>query len=212
VPSAVTGFSSDGKVVNYFTGRVKGRERKERVNKMAQVIDLEYGRLLIAVKKGFRNWTSRFKEEFGLETRLSGISSKTLSCLAQGREKDAFYLYDLIMNLQNLGTGFEFNELSPKNKMTVIDQYLFLLDRIRFECMKRLEWLASYPGEEFTLVELITRFDKLAPGLQAKVPVLSPARPGYKAYSAMNTLDKDAFVRRLIPIALKEIENYSTTL
>ena len=179
---------------------------------MPQVIDLEHGRLRIAVKKGFRNWAGRFKEEFGLETGLSEISFKTLSCLAQGKDRESFYLYDLIMNLQSLGSGFKFNELSPKKKMAIIDQYLFLLDRIRFECMKRLGWLESYPGEEFTLVELITRFDKLAPGLQAKIPVLSQGRPGYKAYSAMNTFDKDVFVRKMIPMALKEIANYSTTL
>ena len=185
---------------------------KGRLNHMTQVIDLEQGRLLISVKKGYRNWASRFKEEFGLETRLSGISFKALSCLAQGKERETFYFYDLIMNLQNLGSGFEFNELSPKKKMVVIDQYLFLLDRVRFECMKRLGWLESYPGEEFTLVELITRFDHLAPGLQAEIPVVSRDRPGYKAYSAMNTFDKEAFVRRLIPMALKEIQDYSTTL
>ena len=179
---------------------------------MSQVIDLEEGRLLLLVKRGFRNWKSRFKEEFGQETRLSQISCATLSYLAQGRDKGTFHLYDLIMNLKNLGSGFEFNELSPKKKMTVIDQYLFLLDRIRFECMKRLGWLESYPGDELTLVELIARFDKLAPGLQARVPRLSQDHPGYRWYSAMNTLDKEAFVRKLIPKALEKIQGYSTTL
>jgi hypothetical protein len=180
--------------------------------KTPQVIDLEQGRLLMAVKRGYRNWAGRFREKFGLETRLSQISFRTLSTLAQGKDKETFYLYDLIMNLQGLGSGFEFNELSPKERMAIIDRYLFLLDRIRFECMKRLGWLESYPGEESTLVELITQFDKLAPSLQARVPVLSQNVPGYKAYSEMNTFDKEAFVRKLIPKALKEIRNYSTTL
>ena len=132
---------------------------------MSQVIDLEESRLLVNARKGFRNWSGFFKEEFGVETRLSKISSKTLSFLAQGREKGTFYIYDLIMNLKGLGSGFEFAELSPKKKMIVIDLYLFLLDRIRFECMKRLAWLKSYPGEQLTLVELIVNFDKLAPSL-----------------------------------------------
>jgi len=123
---------------------------------MQRVIDLQEGRLLLAVKRGYRNWTSQFREDFGLDTRLCHISFKTLTHLAQGRDKGAFYLYDLIMSLKDLGSGFEFNELDPKNKMAVIDLHLFLLDRIRFEYMKRLGWLANYPGEEFTLVELIT--------------------------------------------------------
>lgn len=161
----------------------------------------------MAVRRGYRNWTGRFGEAFGLKTRLSDISSKTLFYLAQGKDKGTFYLYDLIMNLQNLGSGFEFNELSPKQKMAVIDRYLFLLDRTRFECMKRLGWLESYPGEEISLVELIMRFDQVAPGLQAKVPLLSQDHPGYDSYADMNTFDKDAFVRKLIPKALKEIQD-----
>ncbi len=179
---------------------------------MSRVIDLKENRLIMAAKRGYRNWESHFKEEFGLNTQFSQISFKTLSCLAQGKDKGTFYLYDLIMRLKNLGSGFEFNELSPKKKMAVIDQYLFLLDQIRFECMKRLEWLESYPGEEFTLVQLITQFDKLAPRLQATIPILSQGYPGYKRYSSMNTFDKEVFVRKLIPKVLEEVQGYSTTL
>lgn len=187
-------------------------EKGRRENKMTRVIYMEEGRLLMAVRKGYRNWESRFKEGFGLGTRLSSISLATLSFLAQGKDKGTFYLYDLIMNVQGLGSGFEFNELGPKKKMAIIDQYLFLLDQIRFECMKRLGWLRSYPGEDFTLVELIKDFYRLAPSLQARVPVLSKDHAGYEQYAAMNTYDKEGFVRKLIPAVLKEIQDYSTTL
>ncbi len=179
---------------------------------MPQIIDIEECRLLVAVKKGYRNWKGHFKEPFGLNTRLSQISFKTLSFLAQGKEKGAFYLYDLIMNLKGLGSGFEFDELSPKEKISVIDQYLFLLDRIRFECMKRLKWLESYPGEELALVEIIVNFSRLAPNLQAEIPILSPDYNGYNGYSELNTFDKEVFIRKLIPKALEEIRHYSTTL
>jgi hypothetical protein len=179
---------------------------------MKKVIDLEEGRRVRAVRRGYRNWSSRFKEPFGMKTRLSQISLKTLSYLAQGKDKGTFYLYDLIMNVKDLGSGFEFEELSPKKKMAVIDHYLFLLDLIRFECMKRLGWLDRYPGEDIPLVEFITQFDKIAPGLRAQVPVLNDRYPGYERYLAMNTFDKEAFVRKLIPKALKEIQGYSSTL
>jgi len=174
---------------------------------MSQVIDLKESQLIVAARKGYRNWSSHFKEAFGLTTRFSQISLKTLSFLAQGRDKGTFFLYDLIMNLKRLGSGFEFAELSPKKKMIVIDLYLFLLDRIRFECMKRLNWLESYPGEEVTLVELIVNFDKLAPTLQAEVPVLCSDFPGFDAYADMNAFDKEVFIRRLIPRAMDEIQD-----
>lgn len=174
---------------------------------MSRIVDLEEGRLLIAVKKGYRNWVSRFGEDFGIQTKLSTISSPTLFYLAQGKDKGTFYLYDLIMNLENLGSGFGFDEISAKCKMAVIDRYLFLLDRIRFECMKRLGWLETYPGEDLTVVDLVTRFDELAPGLQAKIPVLSHLHPGYKEFSTLNTFDREAYIRRLIPKVLKEIQD-----
>jgi len=174
---------------------------------MAQVIDLKKSQLIIAVRKGYRNWSAYFKEEFGLTTRFSQISSKTLSFLAQGMDKSTFFIYDLVMNLKRLGSGFTFSELSPQKKMIVIDLYLFLLDSIRFECMKRLKWLESYPSEAFTLVELIVNFDKLAPNLQAEVPVLCSDFPGFNAYADMNAFDKEVFIRRLIPRALDEIQD-----
>ena len=116
------------------------------------------------------------------------------------------------MNLRNLGSGFEFNELNPKEKMAVMDRYFFILDRIRFEYMKRLGWLAVYPGEEYTLVELIPQFDKLAPNLQSKTAALSQDHPAYGKFYGMNPFEREALIRRLIPKALKTIQDHSTTL
>jgi hypothetical protein len=179
---------------------------------MSKVIDLNESRLIVAAKRGYRNWKSHFNEEFGLNTRICQLSKDTLCYLAQGRDKGTFLLYDLIMNLKGFGSGFEFEELSPHQKIAVIDQYLFLLDRIRFECMKRLGWLEAYPGEEYPLVEMIVNFERLGPSLHAKIPVISPEFPVSGEYSGMNTFDKDVYIRKLIPKALEAIESHSTTL
>ena len=175
---------------------------------MTQVISLEKGKTTILAKKAFRNWKSRFKEDFTPETCLGHISLETLSFLAQGKDKSTFYLYDLIMGLNHLGSGFEFNEMSPKNKMRVIDQYLFLLDRIRYEGMKRLGWLTHYPGEELPLVEMITRFETLAPNLQAQIPMMSPGFAGSKEFFSVSTYEKEGVVRKLIPRLIKELETF----
>ena len=176
---------------------------------MTQVISLEKGKTTILAKKAFRNWKSRFKEDFTPETCLGHISLETLSFLAQGKDKSTFYLYDLIMGLNHLGSGFEFNELSPKNKMRVIDQYLFLLDRIRYEGMKQLGWLAHYPGEEIPLVEIITRFETLAPNLQAQIPMMSPGFAGSKEFFSASTYEKEGVVRKLIPRLIKELQQFT---
>ena len=175
---------------------------------MTQVISMEKGKAHILAKKAFRNWKSGFNEDFTPETCLSHISLETLSLLAQGKDKSAFYLYDLIMGLNRLGSGFEFNELSPGNKMRVIDQYLFLLDRIRYEAMKRLEWLVHYPGEETPLVEMITRFETLAPNLQAQIPTMNPDFAGSKEFLSVSIYEKEGVVRKLIPRLMEEIQQF----
>lgn len=179
---------------------------------MTDVVDLHRARLDMKAGKGFRNWISRFGEDFGPDSRLDTISKKTLSFLALGKGESPFYLYDLIMNLLDLGSGFEMNELNAKDKMSVMDRYLFLLDRIRFEYMKRLGWLGAYAGEEFTLVELVLKFDRLAPGIQARPPVLSRDHPSYPRFRKMNIFQQEEFIRKLVPEALKRIRNHSRTL
>ncbi len=179
---------------------------------MTRVISLEKGKSHILAKKAFRNWRSRFKEDFTTKTRLTHISIETLAFLAQGKDKSTFYLYDLVMGLNHLGSGFEFNELSPGNKMRVIDQYLFLLDRIRYECMKRLGWVVRYAGEEIPLVELITRFDTLAPNLQAQVPMMNRDFSGAKEFFSVSAYEKEGVVRKLIPRLLKELQSVTQTV
>lgn len=179
---------------------------------MTEIVDLEKARLDAAVRRGFRNWKSQFGEDFGTETRLAGISRKTLDQLALGKDKSTFYLFDLIMNLEKLGSGFEFHELHPKDKMAVMDRYLFLLDRIRFDLMKRLGWLEAYPGERHTVVELITDYERLCARYQTEIPALSRSHPDYEEYRRLTGPEKEDFVRKLIPKALKEIQDHSTTL
>ena len=176
---------------------------------MPQVIDFEKSRLWLTAKRGFRNWNSRFQEHFDLETRLSDVSLGVLSFLAQGKDQGTFYLYDLIMSLKNFGSGFEFNEMDPTRKMLIIDHYLFLLDRTRFECMKRLNWLESYPGQHLSLVDLVMKFEKLGLSLQTKIPQLSRKHPAYAEFSTLIPYDRESFIRKMIPALMKEIKIYA---
>jgi len=171
-----------------------------------EVIDLKKAKLELVAKRGYRNWVTRYKEGFHVKTRPCDISLETLRHLAKGKGENAFCLYDLIMNLLELGSGFELNEIDSEDKMMVIDRYLFLLDIIRYEYMKRAGWLESYPGENLALVELIVDYVKLGPSLQAELPLLKEDHPDYKQYLEMNTFEKTEFIRKLIPGILKEIE------
>ena len=163
----------------------------------------------MAARRGYRNWTTRFKEDFSVSTRPADISSETLAGLAWGKGENAFCLYDLIMNLLELGSGFELHELHSEDKMMVVDRYLLLLDLIRFEYMKRSGWLTSYPGQDLALAEVIIDFTDLGPALHARVPELSRDHPEYNLFAKMDTFEKMEFIRKLIPKLLKQIEDRS---
>ena len=128
---------------------------------MSGVVDLGTARLEKKVKKAYRNWTAQFGDNFDSTTGFGDIQDSVLAVLAAGTGNSSFYFYDLIMNLEGMGSGFSFNELEPDKKLVVLDRHLLLLDRSRFEYMKRLGWITSYPGEEITLVELILNFNNL---------------------------------------------------
>ena len=179
---------------------------------MTEVLQIEKARLELATRRGFRNWKSEFREDFSGSTRLSDISERTLCQLALGKDKSTFYLFDLIMNLRNLKSGFEFSGLGPQDKMSVMDQYLFLLDRIRFEYMKRAGWLEAYPGEELPVVDLVVQYEQLGQRLQRATPLLSRNHAAYPEFRKMNAFEREEFIRKLIPKALKEIEDQSVTL
>ena len=172
---------------------------------MPEIVDIEKARLELKVKKGFKNWTGLFECCFGMSTRMEDVPDKALTFLAEGNQKSSFYYYDLIMNLKDMGSGFNFNELEPAHKMTVIDIHLFLLDRARYEYMKRLGWLSCYPGEEFPVVDLIMNFNDLAPDIQARPAVLSRRHPCYMEYMSKNLFEREEIVRKLIPEALEKI-------
>lgn len=174
---------------------------------MSGVVDLEKARLEKKVKKAYRNWTAKFGDRFSAATGFCDIPDNILATLAVGNENSSFYFYDLIMNLEDLGSGFGFNELKPDKKLIVIDRHLFLLDRARYEHMKRLRWLISYSGEEYAIVDLIINFDKFAPDIQARPPILSSDHPDYEEYSSMGLFEKEQAIRKLIPEALKFIDS-----
>jgi hypothetical protein len=172
---------------------------------MSEIVDIEKARLEMRAKKGFRNWTNRFDCCFGTSTLMKNIPDRALAFLAEGSPKSSFYYYDLIINLKDMGSGFSFNELEPAEKMAVIDIHLFILDRVRYEYMKRLGWLDYYPGEEYPVVELVINFNDMAPNILAKPAVLSQSHPCYMEYISKNLFEKEEIIRKLIPEALNKI-------
>lgn len=173
---------------------------------MSQVVQISEVRLKRLVKKAFKNWFFAFKETCDETTRLNNLSYETIKKLAVCRDDMSFYIYDLIMNLLGLGSGMKVYELYGPIRLKILDIYLFILDRIRFEGMKRLGWIDSYPGEDIPIVELVLRYEELRSEMERIAPTLSKDHQAYEQYSSASEYDREGIVRRLIPQMIKDFE------
>jgi len=70
--------------------------------------------------------------------------------------------------------------------------------------MRRLGWLTSFPGEKYTLIEMVQRFKEMKAENKTTPPKLSKAQPDFDVYDALTNGDKDAFVRRKLQKALED--------
>jgi hypothetical protein len=171
---------------------------------MAEVIDLERFRSKMAADQGFRSWLVRFREQFGPDTRIRDLSPSTLLYLAVPGEENLFIFFDLVMGAQGLGGSvrFRLDDLDNETKLKIIDTAFVLVDRVRFEVMRRLGWVSALPETEAPIIELVRQAWRLGAGFNQAAPTLAPEHPDYPAYARLNAKDRVAFLRRLIPRAV----------
>ena len=171
---------------------------------MAEVINLARFRSKVAADQGFRSWLARFQEQFGPDTRLQDLSPSTLLYLATPGEENLFVFFDLVMGAQGLGGSvrFRLDDLDNDIKMKIMDTAFALVDRVRFEVMRRLQWVAAAPSAEAPIIEMVRQAWRLGAGFGQESPVLVPEHPDYPAYARLNPMDRAVFLRRLIPRAV----------
>ncbi len=171
---------------------------------MAEIIDLERFRSKVAADQGFRSWLARFQEQFGPDTRLRDLSPSTLLYLATPGEENLFVFFDLVMGAQGLGGSvrFRLDDLDNDVKMKIMDAAFALVDRVRFEVMRRLGWLAVAPEMDTPIIELVRQAWRGGAIFGQEAPVLSPEHPDYPAYARLKAMDRMVFLRRLIPKAV----------
>ncbi|MEJ2672700.1 MAG: hypothetical protein P8168_10985 [Deltaproteobacteria bacterium] len=171
---------------------------------MAEIIDLERFRSKIAADQGFRSWLDRFQEQFGPDTRLHDLSPSTLLYLATPGEENLFVFFDLVMGVRGLGGSLRFrlDDLDNDTKMKIIDSAFALVDRVRFEVMRRLGWVTGVPEADVPLIALVERAWRLGAKFSQETPELAPDYPEFPAYARLTHMDQGVFIRRLIPRAV----------
>jgi|UniRef100_A0A7C3UZ67 hypothetical protein len=171
---------------------------------MAEVVDLDRFRRKLAADKGFRTWLKRFQDQFGPDTRLADLAPETLLYLATPGEENLYVFFDLVMGAMGLGGALRFrlDDLETPTKLRIMDAAFALMDRVRFEVMRRLGWVEEVPGGDLPLIALVQQAWQQGSGFAREVPRLSPSHPDYEAYRKRGPLDQGTMVRRLIPRAV----------
>ena len=173
---------------------------------MAEVVDLDRFRRKLAADKGFRTWLRRFQDQFGPDTRLTDLAPETLLYLATPGEENLYIFFDLVMGAMGLGGALRFrlDDLETPTKLHIMDAAFALMDRVRFEVMRRLGWVEEVPGQEVPLIALVQQAWKGGPAFARDVPRLAPGHPDYEAYQRLGAIDRGTTVRRLIPRAVAQ--------
>jgi hypothetical protein len=169
---------------------------------MAKIVNLHAYRTKVVEKRTFGPWRKRFGESFSQITGLTDLSSQTLYFLAYPGEKNAVALYEFIMGALDFGTATKFYYLEKRNQMVVMEIHLFLADQIRFEMMRRLEWIDNFPSMRYTLLEMVKLFERIKALCNTYKPKLAKSHPDFASYSKLTSADQEVFIRRMLPEAL----------
>lgn len=174
---------------------------------MPKIVDLQNYRTRVIEQRAFGPWKKRFGEDYNVKTRLADIADKTLYFLSQPGENSSVAYYEIIMGILDLGPAAKFDYLASEDQMKVVDIHLFLADQIRFELMRRLEWLDTLPGQNYNILEMVRSFDAVKTKCLEKSPELAPSHPGNEAYEDLTTGDKEVFIRQMLREALEKFQD-----
>jgi hypothetical protein len=157
-------------------------------------------------KKSFRSWSRRFPDSFNEESSPKDLSDGALATLVRFGDETNALINDLVMGVKGLGAEVCFDSLEAPRKMAITDIAIFILDQLRFECMRRLGWIEDYPTRCEPLLAMAGDFESRFFALRHETPPLSPSHAGHGEYEATFEPDRGAFLRRLIPEAIRCFE------
>ena len=169
---------------------------------MTKVVDLQTYRIRALEQRGLGPWQKRFGESFDSTTRTVDLSDSTLYYLAQPGESSSIAYYEFIMGVLELGAAPKFQYLNNRDQMMVVDIHLFLADQIRFEMMRRLEWIRTLEGGQYSLLNMVQEFEKIKTKCRQNPPTLAERNPDYASYTQLTVGDKEVFIRRMLQEAL----------
>ena len=169
---------------------------------MPKIVNLQNYRAKALEQRSYGPWQKRFGESYSIHTKLSDLSDKTLYYLALPGDSSTNAFYEFIMGVLDMGMFSQFHYLENKDQLMVVDIHLFMADQVRFELMRRLEWLQGFPSEDNALLEMVQQHDAIKAKGQDNPPLLAESHPQYDDYQKRTRGDKEVFIRCLLQEAL----------
>ena len=173
---------------------------------MNKTVSLEDHKLKKASRRGFREWRRFFPGPPDLDehTRIRDLSDPLLLFLCEDIPKSRVLVYDLLMGVYGLGSGYEFESLSPDQVGKLLDPFFLLTDQFRFECLRRLGWAYPSPASALPLIELVQQIRERIPVDFLGTPELTPVHPAYPLLKKPALLEQAVFLRRHLLEAVRE--------
>jgi len=162
-------------------------------------------------RRAFSLWERHLGRLFDERTAIRDLPDAVLAVLIQPGEQCTRLLQSLVVKILVGEEATDLEKLSPSRKIQAIDLSLFLMDQIRFECMRRLGWVEADPRAEVPIVDLL---DQLATGQLSgaqTTPAILADHPLYAEYEKTYVGDRATFVRKLIPRAIEEFARRNKT-
>ena len=174
---------------------------------MATIIKLDHFKRQQIGKNCFKYLNAKFRESYNDTTTVADLSDSVLLFLANPDEKSTTLIYQLIQFVLFPKGSNPSHPPDKKAEIDLMDIHLYLVDKIRFEIMRRLDWIESYPGSGATIIDLIIEYEKTRYDHFKTPPQLSKSHKSYDDFINLTDREKETFVRRFFLDAMVVFSN-----
>ena len=175
---------------------------------MADVVSLASHKHRKAAERGFTEWRRIFRSitDFDEHTKWSDLPDEIIlfSCEEGPDSKHAFY--DLLMRSHRLGNGHDLENQAFERLSVLLNAYFFITDQARFECMRRLGWLATVPRADRPIIEVVMDSGSFDYAALLEAPAPTPAHPAYAEDCQSRGIDRLALVRKYTPEGIRQFK------
>ena len=172
---------------------------------MEKPISLQNHKFKKAALRGFREWKRLLPSLSFLDetSRIKDFPDELVLFFCEDTPKSRVLIYDLLMGIYGMGSGYEFESLPPDAVSALLDPIFLITDLMRFECLRRLGWAYPHPGSVVPIVELVSQIrDRISRDFLG-MPELTPEHPAFKMLKSPGLLEEAVFLRRHIPEAVR---------